>query len=330
MSEALVRDAVKKLRAGGITWLREKEPMSRHTTMRAGGAADCFILVRSADELIECLRVLSETGIKFFFMGAGSNLIVSDEGFDGAIIKGGGEFDRIEPCGEHCGEGEACVSAGSSAKLSALLRFARKNSLSGCAFLHGIPGTVGGAIKMNAGTAYGEIGGIVKSIELVNGGLALRHIEREHAGFGYRSSSIPDDAFVTKAVLVLKKSGGGDDEIIKSLEEKRGLQPKGFSNAGSIFKNPPSGESAGALIDKAGLKGSRIGGAMVSESHGNFIVNTGGARAGDILRLLIRIREEIFRRTNIMLETEVRIIGRGSLVKEAVGAVSNRDGDKIR
>lgn len=317
MPEKLASDVVKKLRSKGITGIKVNEPMSRHTTMRVGGAADYFILVHNTAELIECLRVLRESGIKFFFIGAGSNLIVSDEGFDGAIIKGCGELRRIELSGEPCGEDEKCVSVGGAARLSALLRFARENSLYGCAFLHGIPGTVGGAIKMNAGTAFGEIGEIVKEIELVNGGLNLKSVEREHIGFGYRSSSLPEEAFVTKAVLVLRKSSGGDDEIIGLLEEKRGIQPKSFPNAGSIFKNPPSGESAGALIDKAGLKGSRIGGAMVSESHGNFIVNTGGATAGDILRLLIRIREEIFKRTNILLETEVKIIGRGSLAKEA-------------
>jgi UDP-N-acetylmuramate dehydrogenase len=283
------------------TVLRD-EPMARHTSLRVGGAADWFAVPVDSDDLQTLLALLGEFEVPFLVVGGGSNLLVRDGGIRGCVIslERFALLEREEDC---------LVRAGAGVETAALARFCRDQGLTGLEFLVGIPGSVGGAVAMNAGAGGSEIVETLETLTtLKEQTLAKR--EKSQLTFGYRFLHLEPGELVLKASFRLTK---GDPEEIGGrinsfLEKRRATQQVGFPNAGSFFKNPPEG-SAWRFIDAAGLRGVRIGGAEVSTVHANFLVNRGGATAADFLALASRVKEKVRQLSGIELEEEVRIVG---------------------
>lgn len=280
--------------------VKKDEPLSKHTTWRVGGPADLFIEADSRNGLLNVINLLREKGIPYFLLGSGSNILVSDYGFRGAVIKLGREFKNYLASGN-------TIIAGCSLSLRSLSNKALGSGLSGLEFAHDIPGTLGGAIKVNAGAFGEEISGIVRNVDILDANdLSIKKITPI---FNYRSSSIGNSAICLEAELMLQKK---DVERIRSklkkLSEKRKvLQPSGFS-AGSVFKNPDK-MIAGKLIEEADCKNVSIGNASVSRKHANFIITNGKASAKDILQLIQLVREKVYNSTGINLETEIIPVG---------------------
>jgi UDP-N-acetylmuramate dehydrogenase len=276
--------------------------MERHTTFRIGGPAKIFYEPEQVDELSETLRRFAEQGERVYILGAGSNLLVRDEGVAGAVIalrKGAGFRDvKIEGC---------CVTAGAGVPLARLVKMASEAGLSGLEALVGIPGTVGGAARMNAGGRHGNIGPMVQSALVMKPDGAVERMPREKLVFGYRTSNLKETIVLELELSLKEDQREAVVERTRAIyEEKKKSQPLFEPSAGCVFKNPP-GQSAGALIDKAGLKGTAVGGAVVSEKHANFIVNRGGATASDVLKLIEIVRERVRNQFNTALELEVEI-----------------------
>ena len=291
--------------------LRENEPLSRHTSFAIGGPADLLAYPADRDDLITLLGEIQKRGLKYFILGGGTNLLVRDGGFRGVVItlQRMGAI-RIEREYRSVGGAFAVVFAEAGATLPALHRFSADQGLTGLEFAGGIPGTVGGAVCMNAGTAAGEIGDIVESLTLVSsvGGLVTRN--RDEMGFGYRTANIPAGHLVVDVHVILRR---GDKEQIKARikdlhDKRRQRQPVGFPSAGSVFKNPYE-ESAGRLIETAKLKGRTVGDAQVSDKHANFIVNLGKATAKDVLTLMDIVKQTVLEVHGVRLEPEIKIIG---------------------
>jgi len=283
--------------------LKLNEPMSRHTSWRVGGPADRFYEPADVDDLCEFIKTIP-TNEPIHWVGLGSNLLVRDGGVRGTVVMLSGKLNRIERTGETGVRAEAGVP---SAKLA---RFSAQQGLRGAEFLAGVPGTVGGALAMNAGAFGGETWNIVTAVETVNRRGERRTRLPNDFTVGYRSVTGPDDEWFVAGHFGL--SAGRSDEAqdtIRNLLAKRGsTQPTQSPNAGSVFRNPPGDHSA-RLIESAGLKGKRCGGAQISEMHANFIINNGNATAADIERLIAEIQSVVEARHHVHLEPEVRIIG---------------------
>lgn len=280
------------------------EPMKRHTTFRIGGPADFFLLPSTVDEVRGILEICREEELPYFILGNGSNLLVSDKGYRGVIIQLYRNFSNISVEGN-----EICASSG--ALLSQIAAAARNASLTGFEFAGGIPGTLGGAVFMNAGAYGGELKDVLKEAVVMTEQGEILTLPVEKLDMGYRTSRIKKAGYlVLEARLVLEQ--GDMDKIrdtTKDLTEKRvSKQPLEYPSAGSTFKRP-EGYFAGKLIQDAGLKGLSVGGAQVSELHSGFIINRGGATATDILQLMEMIQARVFDEFGVRLETEVRIIG---------------------
>jgi UDP-N-acetylmuramate dehydrogenase len=283
------------------------EPMSRYASLCVGGNADALVFVESEKELIQIVRRLKERKINFIPVGNLTNVIVRDGGYRGAILlmKGLREIN----C-KSTQESDYCIWAQSGATLSMLVNFAAAQELAGLEFCAGIPGSVGGAVWMNAG-AYGkEIKDIIQTISLLTAYGEKKTLRREEISFGYRSSGLPPESIILDAQFKLEKGQieqikGKISEIIKWRQEKH---PLNFPNAGSIFKNLP-GQPAGRLIEEMGLKGTSCNDAEVSPKHANFIVNKGKATASDVLALIAAIQAKAKKEKGINLETEVVIVG---------------------
>ncbi|MFH1487270.1 MAG: UDP-N-acetylmuramate dehydrogenase [Pseudomonadota bacterium] len=281
-------------------------PMDGYTTLSVGGKAEA--LYRAGD-IVSLQRVVSYLAceeIPYRVIGKGSNLLILDGGINGVVITLCGELADFRP---EAGKGEP-IRAGGGLALADLIRKCTRRGLGGGEFLAGIPGTVGGAVAMNAGAWGGEIQELVTGIEIINATGDVASMDRHHLDFTYRCLSLPGGAVIIKVALDLKQEtseivAGRVSEILKRRKAK---QPLAFPSGGSVFKNPPN-EFAGRLIEEAGLKGKRIGGAMISEQHANFIVNTGGAMASDILALMNLAREKVKARTGIDLEPEIQVVG---------------------
>ena len=278
------------------------EPMSAHTTWRIGGAADFMVSPSSEDELIALMRFIHENGLPWMVIGNGSNLLVSDKGIRGIVIRLGAEYSD-------CKWTENGVTAMAGAMLTSIAMSAAKRGLMGIEFLAGIPGSVGGALRMNAG-AYGDsIGHYVTKATLIEYNGNMWELNSDEMSFAYRDSSIANlPAVVSRVELVLASGNGAASEArIRELLALRALkQPLEYPSCGSVFKNP-QGDHAGRLIEAAGLRGSRIGQAQVSEKHGNFIINLGGASAADVCALIDLVRGRIWEEFGIDLATEVRL-----------------------
>ncbi len=287
--------------------VRYGEPLKRHTSFRIGGPADAWIEVSSAAEILALQRAAAESSAPLSVLGIGTNVLVSDRGVRGIVVKLGRPLARIEwgPADER-----VHVRAGAAAPFKKLVLAAAARQLTGLEFAEGIPGSLGGGLLMNAGAFGGEISSVVTGICGVSPERGEQVLSRAELRFGYRRFDLPRDMIVTRVDFALTP---GDAAAIRSAmaEAKRrrdAKQPLGWPNAGSIFKNPP-GEFAGRLIEAAGLKGHRVGGAMVSEQHANFIVNVGQATAADVKRLMDEVADAVWRVRAVRLEPEIKLIG---------------------
>ncbi|CAM3575114.1 UDP-N-acetylmuramate dehydrogenase [Marinicrinis lubricantis] len=298
-----MQEVIKELKAH-IKDVRENEPMSRHTTWKIGGPADVFIVADTKEELVHALRTLSEHQIPWTQLGRGSNTLVSDRGIRGAVLKLGKGFEQIRF--EDC-----IVIAGGAYSFIKLSVMAGKQGLTGLEFSGGIPGTVGGAVYMNAGAHGSDVSRILQSAEVLLETGEFVNYDAEELDFSYRHSRLQQTrGIVTEAVFRLKH--GDRKEIAATLasykDRRLRTQPLQLACAGSVFRNP-EGHHAAKLVEEAGLKGLRCGGAEISTLHSNFIVNTGNATAEDVLTLIERIRAIVKQKYGIELETEVLLMG---------------------
>jgi UDP-N-acetylmuramate dehydrogenase len=292
--------------------LRVDEPMAHHTSWRTGGPADRFYVPADLDDVAIFLRSLP-LDEPVYWVGLGSNLLVRDGGIRGTVIVTSGALRGLSLIEAGMIRVEAGVA---SAKVA---RFAVNHGLTGAEFLAGIPGTIGGALAMNAGAFGGEIWSIVHVVETIDHDGERRTRRPSDLKIGYRSVQGPTgEWFVAAHLRLIKGQTGAGKTLIKSLLARRGAtQPTQLPNAGSVFKNPP-GDHAARLVEASGLKGSCEGRACVSELHANFIVNQGGASAAEIERLIGRVRAEVEARQGVRLEPEVRIIGEPTVVATEV------------
>ena len=284
--------------------LSENEPLSRHTSLKVGGPADIFAIPEDEHDLQELVGWLDTRGTPRFVIGGGYNLLVRDGGVRGAVISLE-KFIRMDLI-DHA---HRLLLAGSGAENLAVVRFGQEHGLGGLGFIAGIPGTIGGAMKMNAG-AYGS--GILertRSLTLLRNGTIAAYLTEE-LDYGYRRLSLLPGDIILAAVFSLIEADPAEteEEIRKDQELRRTKHAVGHPSAGSFFKNP-SGQAAWRLIEKAGLRGEQVGGAQVSEVHGNFFINRGGATARDFLELAALVKERVKAVTGVDLEEEVRIVG---------------------
>ena len=287
--------------------VRRDEPLARHTSLRIGGPADLFIEVLSVPELQAILRACRAHACPVFFLGGGTNLLVSDRGVRGVVLKLGKPFDFVE--WELAPKG-ADLRVGAAVPFKRLVYQTVAAELDGLQFGEGIPGTIGGGLLMNAGAFGGEIGRVVDALEMVGEDGEAMCVPRDRLGFAYRRLTLPARAIITAVRLRLGRGDPGAlaAAVADAKARRDRHQPKGHPNAGSIFKNPV-GAPAGRLIEETGLKGARLGGAMLSERHANFIVNLGGARAADVKGLMDLVVRAVRVRHGVELEPEVRLVG---------------------
>lgn len=280
------------------------EPLSKHTTWKIGGPADLLILPKGKEELAATVKLLNKHGIPWMILGRGSNMLVSDEGVRGAVIKPAGSLDFVRFEG-------TTVTAGACYSFIKLSIMAGKQGLTGLEFAGGIPGTVGGAVYMNAGALGSDVSRIFKSADIVLETGELVRYDRNDMHFSYRHSVLQErKGVVLEASFELAE--GDRMEIASAMasykERRLRTQPLQMASAGSVFRNP-EGDYAARLIQEAGLKGFRIGGAQVSEQHANFIVNTGQATARDVLALIAHIQSAVEERNGVRLVPEVLVVG---------------------
>ena len=284
-------------------FLRE-EPMKKHITFRGGGPAACFLTPSTKEQIREILHICQEEKTPYFILGNGSNLLVSDQGFDGVVLQVYKNMKQVTVEGEHLR-----VQAG--ALLSATARKALEAGLTGMEFAAGIPGTMGGAAVMNAGAYGGEMKDILESVTVLTPEGEQKELKNEELQLGYRTSVVKEKGYIVlEAVLSLKK---GDPEAIKSrmdeLKEQRVTkQPLEYPSAGSTFKRP-EGYFAGKLIQDAGLRGYQVGGAQVSEKHCGFVINKENATAKDVVDLIHDVQRIVYEKFQVQLETEVKFLG---------------------
>ena len=283
--------------------VRRDEPLARHTTYHIGGPAALLVECATVTDLSHATTILAEEDVEWTVLGKGSNVLASDTGYQGAILTLGRDFKRHSLEGDHLRSGAGVI-------LAAAVQDAFKRGLSGLEFAVGIPGTVGGAIAMNAGSRDEWIGSIVETVTLFVPGEGLLGVRGPEIEWGYRHSGWAARGIIVEAVLRVTKSDevGIRRSMEASLRRRKRTQPLNMPSAGSVFVNP-EGDSAGRLIEAAGLKGRRIGGAMVSEMHANFIVNTGGATAADVTRLIQLIQHTVKGAYGIELRPEIRFLG---------------------
>jgi len=308
---------LKKIVKGRIVF---NEPLLRHTTFRIGGPAKAWVEPADVEDLKNILKFIGKNKIPFFVIGQGSNLLVRDKGFNGIVLKLNSSFFNDVKLNK------GYIFAGSGVKLTKLTDFTRKKSLSGCEFLSGIPGSVGGALVMNAGARlnsifnndYKSIGDLVKEVRVMDAGGKTKILKGNQLKFGYRSSNL-SKYIVLYAKLKLKPGKRIEIErnISNFLRYKKDTQDPNWRNAGCVFKNPSIAPhdnsssrsiSAGYLIDSSGLKKYRVGGAVISGKHANFILNDNNAKAKDVINLIRFVQKKIRDKFNINLELELKIV----------------------
>lgn len=280
------------------------EALAHHTTFGIGGRCRVMVVPADEEDICRALSFAAKFNMPWTIIGNGSNLLVSDVGFRGLVIKLGEGFAHIDCCGN-------CLVCGAAVLLPKIARYALGVGLSGVEFAAGIPASLGGAIIMNAGTLQSTIGDVVRSVTTISSAGQRVVFKREELEFGYRNSVLKDKGYiVTEAILQLssKNKHHIDGVMHELLSRRRQSQPLEVRNAGSIFKNP-SGEFAGELIEKVGLKGTRYGDAQISSKHANFIVNLGNARASDVLALIELARSTVRETFDIELELEIECVG---------------------
>ncbi|MDB9822726.1 UDP-N-acetylmuramate dehydrogenase [Deltaproteobacteria bacterium] len=282
-------------------------PMDQYTTFRAGGKAEVICFPSELETLSRVVSYLHNENIPCLILGNGSNVLVKDNGIEGVVIVLKGRLAAVEKMGDR---GEILL-AGGGLSIAKLLSYSGIEGFSGLEFLAGIPGTVGGAVFMNAGAFGWEIGSTVQEIRIVTGKGEPSLVAGSQLNFSYRGSSLPKRAVIHGVKFKLHKEHKDkiNGRIADYLKKRKKSQPLDFPSAGSVFRNPP-GDHAGRLIEEAGLKGTRIGGAMISPMHANFIVNTGGAKAEHIIALMDLARGKVREETGIDLEPEIKVVGK--------------------
>ena len=279
------------------------EAMAKHTSYRIGGPANAYITPRDKDDLSQILQFANQHGIATYFVGSGSNLLVADEGIDGLVITLGKSLKRLEITG-------ATVFAESGVMLGKMVKECISRNLSGVESMIGVPGTLGGALVMNAGAFGGEISNYLKHVTVMEMDGQEKQYQPGDISFSYRHSTFPDDEIVISAEFELIQS---DKETVQEKRAvasggRKATQPLKFRSAGSVFKNPKEG-AAGYYIDQAGLKGTKVGDAEISPIHANFFVNHGKAKASDVVALIRLARETVHDKFGIMLDLEVKPLG---------------------
>ncbi|NDO45866.1 UDP-N-acetylmuramate dehydrogenase [Clostridium sp. MD294] len=280
------------------------ESMANHTSFRIGGAADIYISPHNAEEIKKIIAVAEKHNVAVNIVGNGSNLLVRDKGIRGIVIQIAKDMNHISVEGQK-------IKAQAGALLSAIGAVALQHHLKGFEFASGIPGSLGGAVCMNAGAYGGEMKDIVLEVEVLTKELECKTLAVNELDFAYRHSIIPEKGYIVlSAVLQLQK---GEHDAIENrmtelAEQRRQKQPLNFASAGSTFKRP-EGYFAGKLISDAGLKGYRIGDAQVSEKHGGFVINRGNATCAEVMELIKHCQKTVFEKFGVLLETEVKVIG---------------------
>ncbi|MBE6725561.1 MAG: UDP-N-acetylmuramate dehydrogenase [Ruminococcaceae bacterium] len=296
-----IRRLAEELSAGGDISLFPDEPMNRHTSFRIGGPAGLFAVPHTTEGLIRILDEARKTEARTYILGNGSNVLFDDCGFDGVVVSTGG-FNTVTA------EEDGRISAGAGASLSSVCKAARDASLTGLEFAYGIPGSVGGAVVMNAGAYGGEMAQVIESSRYLDREtLEIRDLSLAGHAYGYRDSVYRhSDRIVLSAAFRLNK--GRSEEIALAMSDyasrRTSKQPLEYPSAGSVFKRP-EGHFVGQMVEESGLKGFRIGGAEVSEKHAGFIVNRGGATSRDVLALVEHIRDTVRRNYGVELECEI-------------------------
>jgi UDP-N-acetylmuramate dehydrogenase len=283
--------------------IKTNEPLSKHTSFRIGGPADFYLYPKDLEDLSTAVDFAQNNKLSKFVIGNGTNLLVSDDGLRGLVIDLSQAFYEIE-------SKENSVTAGAGVDLEELIHYCAERGLSGLEPLIGIPGQVGGGIILNAGAFDTEVSDRLSSVRLMDRFGTLEKKRKSELTFGYRMAGIPKDAIVVDASFLLKEGNPKDMEISQNnfLRKRKEKQPLSLPSAGSVFKRPV-GDYAGRLIEEAGCKGLRIGDAMVSRKHANFIVNCRLASAQDVLRLIDEVRERVMKQFQVELELEIHMIG---------------------
>lgn len=300
----ITQDTISLIKSINDVELKCDEDMSLHTTLKMGGKAHVFVTVKTMAALGELIRVFKSVKSDYFLLGNGSNILVSDKGLDIPVIRLSGDFDRVTAEGD-------MIKAGAAALLSSVARTALDNSLTGLEFASGIPGSVGGAMVMNAGAYGGEMKNAVVSVKVMDENGDVSEYSNEDMAFGYRDSILKRrKLIVTETVFKLNK---GDKESIKSTmdelnKKRREKQPLEYPSAGSTFKRP-EGYFAAKLIEDAGLKGYTVGGACVSEKHAGFCVNKDNGTASDFYKLMTDVKDKVYESSGVTLEPEVIMLG---------------------
>ena len=295
-------DWIAELGRAKLDVLRD-EPLARHTSFKIGGPADAFVTAKNRAQAADAVRIATAAGAPIFFLGWGSNLLVKDRGIRGMVLALAGDFEKIEF------EGADLVRAGSAARVPQLVVACAEKGLGGIEPIVGVPGAVGGALVMNAGTRDGEIGPFVEEVETLGADGKSRTIPRADLSFAYRRSNLGNE-LIFSALLRLKRGVKADimAVVTKYQSVRKKTQPIHTYNVGSTFKNPP-GNFAAQMIESLGLKGHAIGGARVSPMHANFIENFAGAKASDVLALVDLISERVRAERGVKLELEMRVVG---------------------
>ncbi len=281
------------------------EPMHKHTTFGIGGNASCYIMPKTIHDLKQILKYSSENNINTFFMGSGSNILVSDLGYNGIIISLKRTFKTLNI------KEDATITSDSGVMLGSMVKKATAKGIKGMESLVGVPGTVGGALYMNAGAYDHEISNYFESAILLDQSGNEKIYKKNDIKFGYRYSSFPKNEVLIKAIFKYQK--GNTNAILEKKKtaslNRKTSQPLKYRSAGSIFKNPSKKSPAGYLIDKSGLKGHVVGGAQISNKHANFIINKGNARAEDVIELIKLAKQTVFEKYNIKLDLEIKLLG---------------------
>lgn len=280
------------------------EPMKRHTTFRIGGPADYYLCPHSAKEIQKVVEICREEKLPYFILGNGSNLLVSDQGYRGVVIQLWKNVSdiRVEGC---------LIQAKAGASLAKIAAEALEEGLTGMEFAAGIPGTLGGAVVMNAGAYGGEMKDILKEVLVMDQQGRIFTLEKKDLKLGYRTSAVKEKGYIVLAAVLELRPGDREEirKLMEDLKQKRvEKQPLDLPSAGSTFKRP-EGYFAGKLIMDAGLRGFSVGGAQVSEKHCGFVVNTGGASASDVLTLIREVQKRVREKFGVELETEVKFLG---------------------
>jgi UDP-N-acetylmuramate dehydrogenase len=296
--------AATRLRGSVSGEVRLGEPMSRHTTFRVGGPASVYAVLETVSDVTAATSILRDECVPFVILGKGSNVLVADAGYEGAVLVLGKEFKQ------HRYQDDV-LKAGAATVLGVLVQDAFHLGLAGLSWAVGIPGTLGGALAMNAGTRHGWISQVVDSVTIYVPGEGLVLVRGHAVSWSYRTSDLARRGIILEATLSVSE---GDRTRIRAemeryLKERKSSQPLGQASAGSVFLNPEGG-SAGKLIESAGCKGMYVGGAAVSEIHANFIVNVGGATASDLVTLIENVRTAVKEAHGVELRPEIRFLGR--------------------